>query len=133
MFKIKKRVIFADTDAGGVVYHSKYLDFCEEARLEFLIQNGFTQKTLMEENIIFVATGCEVKYIKPAKVEDLLEIRIDKVIVNKLKIEFYENIYRENELITECKIDIVAVNKDFKLVRKLPDDLLKVFNKNLDF
>lgn len=127
MFKIKKRVIFADTDAGGIAYHSKYLDFCEEARLEFLLHYGFTQKKLMDENIIFVATGCEIKYIKPAKVEDLLEVRIDKIIVNKLKIEFYENIYRDNELITECRIDIVAVNKDMKLVRKLPDNLMKIF------
>ena len=127
MFKIKKRVIFADTDAGGIAYHSKYLDFCEEARLEFLIHNGFTQKKLMEENIIFVATSCEIKYIKPARVEDLLEVRIDKIVINKLKIEFYENIYRDNELITECRIDIVAVNKDMKLIRKLPEDLMKIF------
>ena len=35
----------------------------------------------MDENIIFVATGCEIKYIKPAKVEDLLEVRIDKIIL----------------------------------------------------
>lgn len=128
MFKIKKRVIFADTDAGGITYHSKYLDFCEEARLEFLIHHGFTQKKLMDENIIFVATGCEIKYIKPAKVEDLLEVRIDRIVINKLKIEFYENIYRNDELITECRIDIVAVNRDMKLIRKLPDDLMKIFS-----
>ena len=129
MFKIKKRVIFADTDAGGIVYHSKYLDFCEEARMEFLISNKLTQNNLLEKyNLMFIATGCEVKYKKPAKVEDLLDIVIDHIEIDKLKIKFYQNIYKDENLLVQCRTDIVAITKDFKIIKDIPDEILKVFN-----
>lgn len=130
MFKINKRVIFADTDAGGIVYHSKYLDFCEELRMEFLLSNNLAQNYLLEHyNIIFVATGCEIKYKKPAKVEDMLEIRLSNVVMDKLTIKFYQDIYRNDELLVQCRIDIVAITKDFKIVKKLPEEIAKVFSK----
>ena len=40
IFKSNFYVYYADTDAGGVVYHSKYLDFCEKCRTDFLRENG---------------------------------------------------------------------------------------------
>lgn len=128
IFNIKKRVCFCDTDAGGIVYHSKYLDFCEEARLEYFIENQITQDDLINKyNLMFVIRDCEVHYKKPAKLEDLLTVSIEDFKIDKLLITVYQNIYRDKELITECKISIVAVNpKNLRPIRELPQDIFKI-------
>lgn len=128
MFKIDKRVIFADTDAGGIVYHSKYLDFCEEARMEFLLKNNLNQSQLLKKyNLMFIVKSCNINYIKPAKLEDLLKITIDNIVVDKLTIIFNHSIYRNNDILVKCNVNILAINKDFKIIRKIPDEILNIF------
>ena len=128
MFKINKRVIFADTDAGGIVYHSKYLDFCEEARMEFLLKNKLNQNYLLEKyNLMFVVKNCSINYIKPAKLEDLLEINIDSIMVDKLTITFNHSISKNGNILVQCIVNILAINKDFKIIRKIPDEILNIF------
>ena len=58
-FDFNVRVYYDSTDAGGVVYHSRYLDFCERARTEFLRSRGIIQsKLLAESGIGFVVKKC---------------------------------------------------------------------------
>ena len=128
IFSIYKRVCFCDTDAGGIVYHSKYLDFCEEARLEYFLKHNITQRDLwIKHDMMFVLKGCEIHYKQPARAEDLLTISIEKSEIDKLLINVYQNIYRGNELITECKISMVAINHEtLRPIRKLPDEVLQI-------
>ena len=127
IFEIKKRVCFSDTDAAGIVYHSKYLDFCEEARLEFFISTTYTQKRLKEEfNIIFVLKNCEVEFCKPAKVEDLLRVTVEEINLKQPIISMKQNIYKDNTLLVSCNLKLVALNNDFKIVRKLPIEIQKI-------
>ena len=82
MFSIKRRVCFADTDAGGITYHSKYLDFCEQARLEFLIERGITQRILWHDySMMMVLRSCDIKYLRPTHAEDLLTVTVEDVVV----------------------------------------------------
>ena len=70
------RVYYEDTDAGGVVYHSNYLRFAERARTEFLREAGIDHITQMAENgLMFAVRRCEAEYVKPAQLDDALEIR----------------------------------------------------------
>ena len=46
--KINIRIYYEDTDAGGIVYHSKYLNFAERARAEFL-RNLSLEQTIIKE------------------------------------------------------------------------------------
>lgn len=127
IFEIKKRVCYCDTDAGGIVYHSKYLDFCEEARLEFFISQGYTQKQLMEEfNLAFVLKSCNVEYKSPAKLEDLLTITIEKMDVKGPSILLEQNVYCGNRLCVLCNIKLVAINKDFKIFKNLPNKVKEI-------
>ena len=130
IFSINKRACFCDTDAGGIVYHSKYLDFCEEARLEYFLKYNITQRDLwVKHNLMFVLKSCEVNYKTPARAEDLLTITIEKCEVNKLITTIYQNVYRGEELLVECKINLVAVQPiTLKLVRRLPEEVLQIIN-----
>ncbi len=49
-FTLQVRVYYEDTDAGGVVYHSNYLNFMERARTEWLRHIGFEQHTLNQQD-----------------------------------------------------------------------------------
>lgn len=127
MFSIKRRVCFADTDAGGITYHSKYLDFCEQARLEFLIERGITQRKLWYDyNIMMVLRSCSIKYLRPTHAEDLLKVTVENIVIKGPLIKIRQNIYDdEGNLTTECDVELVVVEfGTMKLIRKIDDKLL---------
>ncbi len=63
---VSYRAYFEDTDAGGVVYHANYLNFCERARTELLLDSGYTNRDLQKNmNIIFVIRHIESDYFLP--------------------------------------------------------------------
>ena len=77
-FTFKLKVYYEDTDAGGVVYYANYLKFMERARSDALKSLGFTNKLLIEENGTYIIVkSCNINYIKPALLEDDLEIKSD--------------------------------------------------------
>ena len=61
------RVYYEDTDSGGVVYHSNYLNFMERARTEWLRALGFEQPYLKDTlGVIFVVHSMNITFKKPA-------------------------------------------------------------------
>lgn len=61
MFVWPIRVYYEDTDAGGVVYHSNYLNFFERARTEMLRSFGFEQDELIANaRVIFAVRSAQV-------------------------------------------------------------------------
>jgi len=75
MFEKKIRVYYEDTDAGGVVYHSNYLNFMERCRCDWLASLGFNIADIQQDNgIIFVVREAQLKYDLPARLFDELTI-----------------------------------------------------------
>jgi len=67
IFSFPIRVYYEDTDAGGVVYHAKYLNFFERCRTEWLRQLGYEQDELrLTQNILFVVSSLSIDYLQPA-------------------------------------------------------------------
>jgi acyl-CoA thioester hydrolase len=67
------RVYWEDTDAGGIVFYANYLKFFERARTEWLRALGLQQQRLREEiQGMFVVTSSDVRYHRPARLDDLL-------------------------------------------------------------
>src|SRR5210317_1101777 len=95
--EIKVRVRYAETDKMGYVYYGNYATYYEVARVETLRNLGFSYKLLEEDGIIMPVTENKSKFIRPAKYDDLLTI---KVIVDELprkRITFKYEIYNEKE------------------------------------
>jgi len=106
---MKIRVYYEDTDSGGVVYHTKYMAFCERARSELFFQNGITFETDG-----FVVRELNGIFYKSAKLGDLLEI---KTKVNSIKRSFLfltQYIYKDTTLLFELNITLVYL-KDWKI------------------
>lgn len=73
--KIGYRVYYEDTDAGGIVYHARYLAFAERARTEALRMSGTPVSMLQEETgLVFVVTKLTVEYLRPLRLDDWAEI-----------------------------------------------------------
>jgi acyl-CoA thioester hydrolase len=67
------RVYYEDTDAAGIVYYANYLKFAERARSEWLRE--FTESaSLKASGLVFVVRRCEIDYLLPARLDDLLEV-----------------------------------------------------------
>ena len=71
------RVYWEDTDAGGVVFYANYLKFFERARTEWLRSLGHEQQRLRaESNVIFIVTDTNVRYLRPARLDDVLAVTV---------------------------------------------------------
>ena len=69
------RVYYEDTDAGGIVYHARYLAFAERARTEAMREAGAPHDELATQHgLIFVVRRVEMDYLRPARLEDLIVI-----------------------------------------------------------
>ncbi len=87
------RVYYEDTDAGGVVYHSNYLNFMERARTEWLRALGFEQTYLRDVlKVIFVVHSAQIAFKKPAKFNDLLTISSEIGKIGQGSLEFLQKI-----------------------------------------
>ena len=70
------RVIFGDTDAGGIVYHPRYLELAERGRNEIMRHLGLDVGHLFAvENFGLALRGCQLKFHRPALFDDLLTIQ----------------------------------------------------------
>lgn len=112
------RVYYEDTDAGGVVYHSNYLNFMERARTEWLRSFGFEQTVVKDElGVIIVIHSLAIAFKRPARFNDTLEVNCRLVNVGGSSIEMLQTITCDGVLLIEAQIKAVFVNAlDFKPV-----------------
>lgn len=119
------QVYWEDTDAGGVVYHSQYLNFMERARTEFLRNLGLMQTTLRDDlGILFVVRDIQIRFKKPAKFDDELNVNTQLLKVGRSLLEFEQNIYRGDEHLIAAKVDVVCIGADSFRPVSIPDKML---------
>lgn len=119
---MKIRVYYEDTDCGGVVYHSNYLNFCERARSEIFFQKGISPHT---EDGFFVVKKVEANYIQPAIFKDELIIKTKLLTMKSASCIIEQVIYREGTQLFKAIITLAYV-KDLK-PSKIPLDYKKLF------
>ena len=124
------KVYYEDTDTGGVVYYSNYLNFLERARTEMIDSIGLSNKKLLEEyKTLIIVKSCNIEYLVPAKLEDKLKIYSSIESFNKASFVVIQNIKKDDNLIVKAKLKLVTVNQDGKPI-KIPSVLQKKLVKN---
>ena len=102
---------YEDTDAGGVVYHSQYLNFLERARTEWLRHFGFEQASLREnEAVIFVVHSINIQFKKSAKLDDLLTISSQVTEIGRASFEFLQIISLNQQTLIQAQVKLACVD-----------------------
>lgn len=111
------RVYYEDTDVGGVVYHSNYLNFCERARSQLFFDAG---RSPILANGHFVAKHIEADYLKSAKFGDIVEVKSSLLQSKNASFTMLQEIFRGDEKLFSMKIQLAYIDFDGNIA-KIPD------------
>ena len=121
---MKIRVYYEDTDLGGVVYHSNYLNFCERARSELFFSQG--KSPVLEEGH-FVAKSLEADFVKPALFGDVLEVKTELLTLKHASFTLQQTIFRGEEKLFSMKIKLAYLTHD-GAVGRMSDETREMLN-----
>lgn len=132
MFTWPIRVYWEDTDAGQIVYHARYLHFMERARSEWLRSIGIEQDQVRStENVVFVVTESQLKWLKPARYNDELLVSVENVRVGKASLSFEQRIWRAEDgperLLVSGDVRAAAVNQENMKPVRIPAEVQQKF------
>lgn len=120
---MKIRVYYEDTDAGGVVYHSNYLKFCERARSEIFFQKN--AKIFDKNKGHFLLTKADCSFLKPARLGDVLEVKTYISKIKKASVHIHQEIFKEDDKLFDANF-ILAFIKDEK-ISIIQDEVVEIF------
>lgn len=119
------RVYWEDTDAGGVVYHARYLAFMERARSEWMRTRGWGQDTLRaRDDLVFVVRAMEIDFRAPARLDDQLQVSVRLLECRGASMIFCQRIERDGDLLVEARVRIAALRASDFRPRPIPVALL---------
>ncbi len=121
------RVYYEDTDAGGIVYHSNYLNYCERARSEFFFKKDMTP---VIDGAHFVVRKMECDFKKSAKFADILEVTTQVKEMKKASFILYHEIKKNDEVLFSANVLLVLAKngRPLKLTNEIQNLLNTLFN-----
>ena len=134
--RVEYRVLYGDTDAGGVVYYGNYLRFFELGRTEYIRELAkISYRDIEERGIVLPVIECYARYKAPAAYDDLLVIETSLAELKNVSCKFSYRICRKKTdgsktLLVKGFTVNAAVDRNNKLTR-LPSDLIENLKKNL--
>jgi acyl-CoA thioester hydrolase len=111
------RVYYEDTDFTGIVYHANYLRFMERGRTNYLRVIGASHRSLFEETereapgFAFVVRSMTLDYLKPARMDDVLEISTKPEDVKGASITLHQQVRRGEELLVEARVRVAFISQ----------------------
>ncbi len=127
---LKVRVYFEDTDAGGIVYHSRYLNFAERGRVEFFRKLDLDQLFIKNfYNRLFVVKTLKIDYINFCSLDDEINVVTKIIAINQAKITFNQTIFKKNKSIAKIIVQVCCIKSSGKVARMPKDLYSKIISK----
>ena len=121
------RIYYEDTDSGGVVYYANYLKFFERGRTEFLRAKNISQSDLAKNfGVIFVVRNCFIKYLKPARLDDLVFIETFIETVQKASMQIKQQMIKGEQVLCHLDVEIACVDAISFKPKKIPFNIKNV-------
>jgi acyl-CoA thioester hydrolase len=113
------RVYFEDTDFSGLVYHGSYVRWCERGRSDFLRLLGVHHSTLIDaaEPAAFVVRRLTLDYLKPARIDDILEVRTSVNALGAAAMTLKQTISRDGVALCHAEVMVVLVTPSGRVQR----------------
>ena len=117
------RVSYAECTLGNPVYHSRYLDWLEAARGEFVRSLGSTVLQWQERDVIFPVIEARLRYKSAARYDDLLAIEVWPTAIERVRLNFAHRIVNQDgKLILEAETFHACAGVNGK-PKRLPEEL----------
>jgi acyl-CoA thioester hydrolase len=110
------RVYYEDTDFSGIVYHANYLRYMERGRTNYLRLLGTDHRALFEAaereapGFAFVVRSMSIDFLKPARMDDVLEVLTEPEEVRGASITLHQRVTRGGELLVEANVRVAFVS-----------------------
>jgi len=123
------RVYYEDTDFTGIVYHANYLRFMERGRTNYLRLIGADHRALFEQtekeapSFAFVVRSMKIDFLKPAFMDDLLEVRTLSHEVSGASIALVQRVMRGDEILIGAEVRVAFVSEGKP--KRIPEPLRK--------
>ena len=109
------RVYFEDTDFTGLVYHANFLKFCERGRSDFIRMLGIDHRSLANpkegEPALFVVRRIEIDYLKPARIDEVLEVVTSCGEIGGATLVLTQDVRRDDVVLVRAKVSVVLVSE----------------------
>ena len=118
------RIYYEDTDLSGVVYHANYLRFMERGRSEFFRCAGIARLVMGEgnESTAWTLRRASLEYFRPARLDDLIEVRTQATALSGARMSADQKIYRDADLLAHGQVEACIITLSGK-PRRIPDDV----------
>ncbi|HIP19332.1 MAG TPA: YbgC/FadM family acyl-CoA thioesterase [Sulfurovum sp.] len=120
---MKIRVYYEDTDAGGIVYHTNYIKYCERARSE-----AFFKKDMMPaecDNSGFVVRKITADFLATSKLGDMLSVTSEILTLKSTSLVLRQEVWKEKSKV--FSMDVVLVYIDHGRPRRIPENFKTLF------
>ncbi len=126
-FNTQVRVRYAEADPMNVVYYGNYAQYFEVGRVESLRNLGISYKGIEDMGIKLPVVELNIKYLRPAKYDDLLTIKSQiKELPTEHKIIFDQEIYNEEgKLLTIGKVKLYFMDSKLGKRASMPASMLE--------
>lgn len=116
------RVYFEDTDFSGLVYHASYVRWCERGRSDFLRLLGGDHRRLIDgtdgsEPAAFVVRRMTFDFLKPARIDELLEVDTRVRSVGAASLTLVQSVRRLETTLVEAEVTVVLISVSGKPLR----------------
>ncbi|HHI68855.1 MAG TPA: acyl-CoA thioesterase [Planctomycetes bacterium] len=122
---IRFRVRYNEVDRQDVVYHGNYLTWFDMGRTELLRDLGMPYKEMEDQGRLLVVTRASLRYLAPARLDDLLRLETRLVKITPARLSFAYDLFLEGEdlLLTQGSTELACLDREGK-VRRLPPKIL---------
>lgn len=128
-FTTHVRVRYAETDAAGVVYHGNYLTYFEVVRVELLRALGHPITTIEEQGVLLPVVEARLKYLRPARLDDLLEVSASVESVGPASFAFDYAVTRDGLLLVSGWTRLAVCERDTGRAMPMPGWLRELFGR----
>jgi acyl-CoA thioester hydrolase len=130
MFNIKVRTRYSETGQDGIIHHSSYVVYLEEARIAFFTALGIDINALEQQKIFCPVVDLYLKYLKP--LYSMQDVRVQVAIESCSKVRFAltYRILRDDVCVAQGTTSHCFTNASFKPI-PIPQEMLQSFNQML--
>ncbi|GGC73495.1 tol-pal system-associated acyl-CoA thioesterase [Marinobacter halophilus] len=133
VFELPIRVYIEDTDAGGIVFHAKYLHYMERARTEWVRSQGVGLRAGLEDNISYVVQRMSLHYLVPARLDDQVLVSAQPIASSRVWMSFRQQVFRatDRQLLCEAEVRVACIALDTGRPRRLPENMHSILKNSI--